>query len=74
MNLNQTDKLDDGTVEFSGVGNDGRFWVRIGITGGIMVGLLILGWCSLMGVWRNKHRRDLANELSIRTEPRSEFC
>lgn len=55
------------------VESDGRFWVRIGISAGLMVGLLALGWCSLQGVWRNKHHRHLADELSTRTELRSGF-
>jgi len=45
------------------VESDDRFWVRIGISAGVMVGLLVLGWCSLQGVWRNKHHRHLRTEL-----------
>ncbi|KAF8428368.1 hypothetical protein EV426DRAFT_339934 [Tirmania nivea] len=72
-NLNRDINNDNPAADFSRVENDGRFWVRIGISAGVMVGLLALGWCSLQGVWRNKHHRHLADELSTRTELRSGF-
>jgi len=65
---NIDDQADDGTI---GVESAGRFWARVGITAGVMLGLLALGWSSLQGVWRNKHQRDLADELSTTTELRS---
>lgn len=71
--LNQNPSNDNGAADFSQVESDGRFWVRVGISAGVMVGLLALGWCSLQGVWRNKHHRHLAAELSTRTELRSGF-
>lgn len=46
---------DDDNTDISGVESDGRFWVRVGITAGVMLGSLALGWFSLQGVWRNKH-------------------
>lgn len=71
--LNRDISNDSGTADLARVESDGRFWVRIGISAGVMVGLLALGWCSLQGVWRNKHHRHLADELSTRTEVRSGF-
>ena len=71
--LNRDISNDDPAADFSRVESDGRFWGRIGISAGIMVGLLALAWCSLQGVWRNKNHRHLADELSTRTELRSGF-
>ena len=62
MWTNLSQEKDDGTTDMSGVESSGRFWARVGITAGVMLGLLALGWSSLQGVWRNRHHLNLAGE------------
>ncbi|KAF8472661.1 hypothetical protein BDZ91DRAFT_715538 [Kalaharituber pfeilii] len=57
---------EQGNVGHLGVESDGRFWARICVTAFIMIGLLVLGWFSLQGVWRNKHRSDPEEDLALR--------